>query len=438
MRLLEQNVGRAVAPAVVGLSCLLLASVDAQSAGFFLQEQSPSASGRAFAGDAAAANDVSTIFYNPSGMTELRGGLQGQAGVYLIAPEANISDRGSSSSVGPFPATSTGGNPHDQAFNPQPIGNFYLAIPLNPSLWLGVGVTVPFGLRDHYQLNYFGRYDSTKIELRTIDVAPSVAYALTRWLSIGGGIDFQRADAKLENAIPNPLASGGPSPSTDGLFDANGGDWTVGFNAGLLLKPTSNFRVGFSYRSGVQHNLKGNSATEIPGILASTQPISAAFKLPDIASFGIVYELTSELSLLGQLDYYGWSRFKDIRLSFADGTQQIIPQNYRNSAGASVGVEWKTAPAWTIRSGVEFDQTPTTNDSRSTAVPDSDRTWLAFGVSYEISDRIGIDMSYAHAFAASAPINRTNSFPSLSTTVATKGMTTDSSNVVGFAMHFRY
>lgn len=425
-------------PVIAGALCLLLAAAETRAAGFFLQEQSAAASGRAFAGDAAAAKDASTIFYNPAGMTELRGSFQGEAGVYLIAPEANMSDRGSTISVGGLPATATGGAANDQAFNPQPSGNLYLAAPFNPDLWFGVGITVPFGLRDHYQSNYFGRYDSTKIELRTIDIAPSVAYAVTRWLSIGAGIDVQRADAKLQNALPNPLAPGGPSPTTDGLFDATGGDWTVGFNLGLLLKPTSVLRLGFSYRSGMDHNLKGNSSTEIPGILSSSQPATASFKLPDVASFGVAYVLMPDLTLLGQVDYYGWSRFKEIRFTFADGTQQVLPQNYKDSFGVSLGAEWKASAAWTIRGGVEFDQTPTPNDARSTAVPDSDRTWLAFGVSYEISDRIGIDMSYAHAFATSAPINRTTNFTTLATVAVTKGSTSDSSNVVGLAMRFRY
>jgi long-chain fatty acid transport protein len=420
------------------LPCLLLASPEARSAAFFLQEQSPAASGRAFAGDAAAAEDVSTIFYNPAGMTELRGGLQGQAGLYLIAPEANISDRGSSVSVGASPATSVGGAVSDQAFNPQPIGNLYLAAPLDGGIWLGLGITVPFGLRDHYQLNYFGRYDSTKTELRTIDIAPSAAYAVTNWLSMGGGIDIQRADAKLENSLPNPLAPGGPSPATDGLFDATGGDWAVGFNLGLLLKPTNDFRVGFSYRSGLDHDLKGNSTTQLPGVLSSAQSVSAAFKLPDIASLGAAYDLSPAITLLAQVDYYGWSRFKDIRLTFADGTQQILQENYKNSAGVSLGAEWKPSTPWVLRGGVEFDQTPTPNDDRSTAVPDSDRTWLAVGASYEIDDRVGVDMSYAHAFATSARISRTTNFSSLATTAVTNGETTDSSDVVGLAVHFRY
>ncbi|HEV2698746.1 MAG TPA: outer membrane protein transport protein, partial [Terriglobales bacterium] len=303
-----------------------------------------------------------------------------------------------------------------------------------------LGITTPFGLQDNYQLNYFGRYDSTKTELRTIDVAPSAAYAVTRWLSIGGGIDFQHADGALQNALPNPLALG--SPTADGLFDSTGSDWALGFNAGVLVKPTTNLRLGFSYRSGTDHNLKGQSTAEVPGISSTSQSVSAGFKLPDVASLGAAYNVTPALTLLAQADYYGWSRFKEIRFTFADGTQQGVPENFKNTIGFSVGAEWKASPNWTLRSGIEYDPTPTPNDGRSTALPDSDRTWLAIGASYAFNDRLAVDASYAHDFANTVQINRVNTFyPStvLATTVTTKGVTANStSNVVGLALRYRY
>ncbi|MGH7036050.1 MAG: OmpP1/FadL family transporter [Stellaceae bacterium] len=439
--LLENVIVRAALLASASLCALLcFGAGEARSSGFFLQEQSAAASGRAFAGDAAAASDASTIFYNPAGMTRLQGNIQGEVGLYMIAPEAKTSDRGSTVSVGGGAAQPVGGRSSDQGFDPSASGNLFVAAPLPQmrELWFGLGVTVPFGLKDHYALDYFGRYDATQAELRTIDIAPSVAYKVAPWLSLGAGLDVQRADAKLQTALPNPVAGGGPSPASDGLFEASGGDWGLGFNVGLLLQPTDRLRLGFSYRSGIDHTLKGDSSTEIPGVTSSAQGVTASFKLPDVASLGAAYDVTPALTLLAQADYYGWSRFQDIRLKFADGTQQVISENFRDTVGFSLGTEWKVRAPWTLRAGVEFDPTPSPGSNRSTMIPDSNRTWLALGVSYEVSQHIGIDMSYAHDFSASAQINRTDSFPTLSTTVSTKGTTENSSNVVGLAMRVRY
>ncbi len=414
---------------------ILVGGGEARSAGFFLQEQSAAASGRAFAGDAAAAEDASTIFYNPAGMTQLQGRMQGEVGVYMIAPQARLSDQGSTVNVGGGGAQPVGGISSDQGFNPQASGNLYAAAPVGHDLWIGLGVTVPFGLRDHYALNYFGRYDSTKTELRTIDVAPSAAYAVNHWLSLGAGIDIQRADARLENALPNPYS--GPSPSTDGFFAAKGGDWGLGFNAGIFVKPTDKIRLGFSYRSGIDHALKGSSTTAVAGT-STTQDVTASFKLPDVASFGAAWEVAPNLTLMGQVDYYGWSRFQEISLTFADGTHASIPANYHNTIGVSLGGEWRVASPWTLRAGIELDPTPTPGGNRSTSVPDSNRTWLAFGISYEFSDRLGVDVSYAHDLTSVSHIDRSKNFSSLSTTTTTTATSTDSSNVVGVAMRLRY
>jgi long-chain fatty acid transport protein len=434
---LHTRFGRA-AVAVLGFAGLLAMVRDAHSAGFYLQEQSVAASGRAFAGDAAAAEDPSTIFYNPAGMTELHGRLVGETGLYVIAPNVDVSDRGSSNTVGPF-TVPAGGRSSDQPFNPQLTGNLYLAAPVDDRLWLGFGVTVPFALKDQYQPDYFGRYDSTKAALETIDLAPSFAYRVAPWLSVGAGLDVQYAAGELQNAVPtSPLVSFPPNPATDGTFNTSGSDWALGYNVGVLLKPLSNLRLGISYRSGMNHTLKGTSSLVIPGVVSSSQAATASFKLPDIASVGAAYTVIPAVTLLAQVDYYGWRRFKGIQIAMADGTSQSVPQAFRNTVGGSIGVEWHVAPAWTLRSGLELDPTPTPNDARSTALPDSDRTWLAIGASYEVTEHIGIDASYAHDFAHTVSINRTDSFPALATTATVTGTANVSSNVMGLAIHFRY
>jgi len=236
----------------------------------------------------------------------------------------------------------------------------------------------------------------------------------------------------------SPLVSFPPNPATDGTFNASGSDWALGYNVGVLLKPLSNFRLGISYRSGTNHTLKGSSSLVIPGVTSSSQPATASFKLPDVASVGVAYDVIPTVTLLAQIDYYGWRRFKGIQIAMADGTSLVIPEAFRNTVGGSIGAEWHVAPAWTLRSGLEIDPTPAPNDARSTALPDTDRTWLAIGASYEINEHIGIDASYAHDFVRTVSINRTDSFPALATTAAVKGTANVSSNVMGLAIHFRY
>src|SRR6266436_4279839 len=70
----------------------------AHASAFALIEQSASGLGNAYAGAAAAAEDASTIYYNPAGMSLLPGEVQISTGLALINVSAKFSDSGSTPS----------------------------------------------------------------------------------------------------------------------------------------------------------------------------------------------------------------------------------------------------------------------------------------------------------------------------------------------------
>jgi long-chain fatty acid transport protein len=378
------------------------------------------------------ADDASVMFYNPAGMTFLSG-AQASVGAYSIMPKAKLSDDGSTLAIGPFPSIPVGGDATGQGFSAQPAGYVYGAAPVSEDLWIGVAVTVPFGLKNDYETDYFGRYDSTKSKLIAIDVAPTVAYRLSDRVSVGGSINFQRVDVELVSAIPNPLAPGGPSPASDGVFTVKGDDWSIGFTAGILFQAASDLRLGLSYRSSIKHRLEGNATTEFAGTTAA-QGVAADLDLPDIVSAGFAYDLTPSVTLLTQVNYFGWSSFEEVRLEFEDTTEAATVEDFRDTWGVSVGAQFKVDEAWTLRGGLEYDQTPTRDAYRSTLIPDADRIWAAIGATYNISEKVAVDLSYVHMFVKTEPINRVNAFPLLATTVMTQGITKTSSNVVGLGL----
>ena len=80
--------------AAVGAALLSLSAGHALGAGFALQEQNASGLGHAYAGGAAAAEDVSTIFYNPAGLVRLQTTQAVVAG-NVICFSAKFRDNGS-------------------------------------------------------------------------------------------------------------------------------------------------------------------------------------------------------------------------------------------------------------------------------------------------------------------------------------------------------
>jgi len=411
--------------AMLALSAIAASGV-ASAAGFYVQEQSAAGVGRAQAGNVAAADDASTIYFNPAGMTQLPG-VQVDQGISLIVPDASLTDQGSTVHS-PFAGTTkpgggNGGNPGSAS----PLGNFYASaqIPDAP-VWVGFGLTVPFGFAAKYAQNSFARYDSIDSYVETFDFAPTIAIKFNDWLSFGIGLDEQYAYVKLRSAVPDPLAIGGPSIATDGRLTLTGHTWTTGFNGGLLITPQPGTKIGLSYRYGIQHNIRGSvTVANLGGPLsAANQQVTglASLDLPDIVQAGFSQAITPELTILGEFDFYTWSNFQaiDIKTQSPSLGNLLTAENYRDSYSFSLGAEYQLDPQWKLRGGIKYDQTPTVDGFRDTRVPDADRYWIATGFHYAYNDHIGIDASYAHLFLDDSSINVNRSFfttvPSILTT----------------------
>jgi long-chain fatty acid transport protein len=217
-----------------GLCLTALASVCAVSGGagaggFYIQEQSAAGVGRAQAGNVAIADDASTIYFNPAGMTELEG-VQVTSGIDLIVPTASLTDNGSTTrSFGSFlvnPSSggyalangNNGGNPGSATAIP----DFYVSaqIPDLP-ITVGLGVTSPFGFASKFAEGSFARYDSIDSFVETFDIAPTVAWKVTDWLSIGAGLDqaAQRASRPAQPRRADPRYRRAPDPDRSRMGD---------------------------------------------------------------------------------------------------------------------------------------------------------------------------------------------------------------------------
>src|SRR5260221_7455000 len=105
----------------------------AHASAFALIEQNASGLGNSYAGAAAAAEDASTIYYNPAGMSLLPGGMQVSAGLALINLSAKFSDSGSVAAGGRT-LGGNGGGTGDPPAGPK----VYIALGVAPHLEVGV------------------------------------------------------------------------------------------------------------------------------------------------------------------------------------------------------------------------------------------------------------------------------------------------------------
>ena len=66
-------------------------------------------------------------------------------------------------------------------------------------------------------------------------------------------------------------------------------------------------------------------------------------------------------------------------------------------------------------------------------IPDSDRTWLAFGASWTLAPSATLDVGYAHLFVKDAPINKME--PVSGTVIGTYA---NSADIFSLGLSFRF
>lgn len=381
-------------------ACALVAALagvagTAHAGAFYIQEQSAKGLGRAYSGEAADVG-VDSLWWNPAAIAQIDG-LQTYAGVHAVSVQGTVTDRGSTIQRPGQAPMGVGGSPSEG--NPILFGvvpNTGAAWRVNDRISVGLAVTAPFNFTTKYDDQSWTRYQSLKSRLFSLDVQPTVALHLTRWLDVGAGFDAEYVSATLSNALPNlsPLLP-------DGSQRLTGDGWNYGYTAGLQLHPSERFTLGVSYRSDIKHDLDGRvqaqglAGTPYSALAAVDAPGRASFTTPWMATVAARFRATSRLTLQAQVQRVGWSEFDAIRIAYTGGSE-VSPQNYQDVTTAAVGADYDVTPSWTVRAGVQYDPTPTPDAGRTARVPDGDRLLFGVGTTVHLGSRMWFDLSGAY------------------------------------------
>lgn len=381
-------------------SCAIFTTpLTAQAAGFTLIEQGASGMGNAFAGAAAVAEDASTIFFNPAGMTYIQG-TQIVGAMHLIKPSAEFNDNGLSTTGFGKPKNGNGGDAGDLAFVP----NFYFKTDLNDHVKLGIGVNAPFGLKTKYDSNWIGRFQAIKSEVITININPAVAFKVSEQLSVGAGVSAMWTQSTLTNAV-NFGAAG------EGAAKVKGDDWGYGFNLGSIYQITPDTRLGLAYRSKVKQHLTGNVKFSRPALVpAAAAPdggVTADVTLPESFSVSAFSRLNDQWDLMGDVTWTRWSRFQVLAVTRKNGSLLSAPtiENWDNTLRYSIGASYHYSDATVLRAGLAYDEEAISNESRTARIPGNDRKWLSLGAGWQVTPNGKLDIGYAHLFISDAGIH---------------------------------
>ncbi len=435
----------------LSLTLLLLAlsgTGTAFGAGFALIEQGVKGLGNAYAGAAAVAEDPSTVYFNPAGMTRLQG-QQAQAAVHVILPSAKFDKESATNALGTPLSGRDGGDGGVTGVAP----NFYYTLNTDEGWAFGLGINAPFGLSTDYDRTWVGRYHAVESEVITININPSVAYKVNKNLSVGAGVSVQYIDATLSSMVDYGLfAINAATDPTDPLFgtlnpiigsivpnisntqadifsEVTADDWSYGYNLGALYEFTENTRIGVAYRSKIQHDLEGDVEFEIPttflasqsavlagvaGNVFKNQDASGGIDLPASAALSAYHRINPQWALLADVMWTEWSSFDKLDIQF-EGTlasrPSVTTENWEDNWRYSVGATFNPTEALTLRSGIAYDETAISSATdRTPRVPDAARFWVALGAGYQVNS-FSFDVAYAHLFVDDAKVHKTTADP---------------------------
>lgn len=382
------------------------------ASGFQLLEQNASGLGNAYAGSAAVAENASTIFYNPAGMTELRD-LEVSGGLTAINTSYKFTNEGSS--VGALNNAGNGGDGGGWGFLP----NAYISKALNKNWYVGIGIGAPFGLKTEFSNPWVGGAQSLMFDIKTVNINPSVAWRVNDFVSLGAGINYQTIKAEYQRqASVASVALAGTKMTLDLDDDA----W--GWNVGALFKITPATKLGISYRSSMKYDLEGDIKFDGPtaqnpayGGATTNRGGKASLELPDTWIISATHALNDRVELLGDVSWTGWSSIPKVEVINTQTTgvapnaitgrpAQTLHTDFRDTWRVALGANYKYSDTLKLKFGTAYDQTPVKGAStRLVSLPDNDRIWLSVGAQWKATKDTTLDVGLAHLFVKDSKID---------------------------------
>ncbi|MCF7487411.1 MULTISPECIES: outer membrane protein transport protein [Vibrio] len=382
---------------------LLSTSTVTHAAGFQLAEYSATGLGRAYAGEAAIADNAGSQWRNPALLTYLEG-TQVSVGAIYVDPNIDIDGTSTSGS------TSTPSNSSDFAHSAV-IPNFYVSHKYNDKFALGFAAGTNYGMETDLGTDFGGANHGNEASVTTMELNLNAAYQVLESVSVGGGIRYIMAEGSF-GAVASPQY---PLAGTT-LKYMEGDDTAWGWQVGTAWQINENNRLGFTYKSEVDLTLEGHAkgaafdkAAAAHGGLGAIKPQysgSMELALPATAELASFHQLTDTVAVHASINWTNWSSFKklvaDIPEFGSDRTQDIKAENWEDNYRFAIGTTYQMTPKLALRSGIAYDTSAVSEEHRTATIPETDRTWLSIGAGYQWSEQLTLDAGFTYILAKDA------------------------------------
>jgi long-chain fatty acid transport protein len=401
-----------VRPSRTTLACALaaatwLAAPAANAGGLSLYEIGTADVGLASAGYTARAQDASTAFTNPAGMTRLEGTQT------TLAAQVLYGDLGFSIGQGTSPGLgdANGGNPVGWF----PGGGAFASYSVSPDLKLGFAATGNFGLSASYDAHWAGRYYVQEPTLIGLSMVPSVAYRVSPQWSVGAGLNLMYAKMRAQVAINNVHGD-------DGQLVFSDYQWGVGGNVGVLYEPSRNTRFGFVWNAPVK--LDFSAPPQFSGISPLLEAalrkrglydanIDLGVTVPQGVDASFLHQVDSRWTLLGSVGWQQWSRFGEVEIGIDSPDPTSLTKNldFKDTWHVALGAQYQLDSPWRLDFGVAYDSEFQDNAKVSPLLPANSAWRFGFGANRQESRSFSWGLAAEYVYGGTLHVNQVSELP---------------------------
>lgn len=390
------------------------------------------------------ANDWSAIYWNPAGLTQIKG-FQVGVSFDLVMPSAKYTLAQNVPPFGVYKTEEFGAEPRKF---PIPAAGFVYGM---DKMAFGLAVYAPFGLGSKWDaMNtaaYNPAYPEFEIEddLKVININPTFAYQINDKLSVGLGAGLILTDIIIRKptTTPNPLLF---DPSfatlkpllqqfgltaatynhilTDSELKGNGSNFSVNF--GLKYNITDDLSLGLSgiYYNDVALDGKITASTyyakidptvqaqlsgtldqliaggmltaaqkgQIMGVYSGAKVPKytdakgdATLPLPMTLGAGLAYTGFKNLLIAADVSFTQWSKWDVIEINMEDGSKSELVEKWDDAIRFGLGLEYSLSDPFKLRAGYYTEPSVIGDETLTIVIPDINRRHVInLGFSYKL------------------------------------------------------
>lgn len=359
--------------------------------------------GLAAAGYAARAQDASTLYKNPAGMSLLEG-TQLQAGAQLTYGNVEFSKAANTSA---FLGSDNGGN----ALGALPGASLFVTDQLSDRFTVGFGTFSSFGLAAKYNSDWVGRYYLQQSALLGLSLMPAASFRATDWLSVGAGLNAMYG--YLDNKVAVRTLGAG-----DGQMKLQDSTWGFGADAGILVEPVTGTRIGVTYLSPVKLDFKATPSFSNLGVFGNrpifTSPpqLNLGLTVPQSVMISGYHELNTKWALMANVGWQNWNQFGKVNVGVDSANPQSLTANanYQDTWHGALGAQYTASEKWLFSAGVAYDSSAVSDANRTISAPLGEAYRIGIGAQYQASKKVNVGLAYEFLWAGDMPLTQNSAY----------------------------